>query len=243
MGRMLTPLTRVTEDAQPDTDDMLDARMKELDEKKIPALTPAQRQAVARMFKKVARDAQDIQLTYAIAELREDYLVTARRMPEATGHTCGRMTTSGKPCKAQGLIVLAHMDPAYIQPCSTHRTPEEEALRSEINAAVWESRRWDAENEEAIKKSNKEKDERFERERLLSLRTMDEEGRQIVQVGKLAYTWSGKRPLRVGDVVEVPGNWLFKGRRTEPVTNLGTTYDGDLQDILRLVTPREDVTD
>lgn len=243
MGRMLIPLTRAAKDAQFDTDDMLEARMTELDEKKIPALTPAQRQAVARMFKKVARDAQDIHLTYAIVELRENYLVTARRMPEATGRTCGRMTTSGKPCQARGETILVHMDPTYIQPCGAHRTPEEEALRKEINAAVSKSEKWDSENEEAIKRRNKEKEEHFERRRLLNLRTMDEEGHQIVQVGKLAYAWGGKRPLRVGDVVEVPGNWLFPGRRKEPVTNLGTTYDGFLQDVLRLVTPREDVTD
>lgn len=56
---------------------------------------------------------------------------------------------------------------------------------------------------------------------------------QLVTIGKYAYAWKGDEPLKVGDRVLLPSNWL----RTTPfegvVTALGSTWNGEHATILK----------
>lgn len=62
---------------------------------------------------------------------------------------------------------------------------------------------------------------------------------QIVEVdGRYAYRWPGDPELKVGDRVLLPENWasVFKhgpGPFSGTVTALGTTYRGELSQIMR----------
>ena len=51
------------------------------------------------------------------------------------------------------------------------------------------------------------------------------------------YTYGSDLPLSVGDVVEVPGNWLYSGRQEATVIGLGRSvnYDGPVSGIVRVV--------
>lgn len=70
------------------------------------------------------------------------------------------------------------------------------------------------------------------------MRIYEIDGDQVVDVGGYAYRWRGKTPLKAGDRVLLPENWLSKikngpGAIEGVVTALGTTYRGDLQTIIR----------
>jgi hypothetical protein len=59
------------------------------------------------------------------------------------------------------------------------------------------------------------------------------DGDQVVSVGRYAYRWQGQPALVVGDRVLLPENWLSRkkdgpGNWVGVVTELGTTYSGDL---------------
>jgi hypothetical protein len=68
------------------------------------------------------------------------------------------------------------------------------------------------------------------------MRFVDNAGNQIVAIGRYAYVWAGAEPLKVGDVVELPGNWTtgFEPYRGA-VTALGTGYNGPLDRVVRRV--------
>lgn len=60
---------------------------------------------------------------------------------------------------------------------------------------------------------------------------------QAVEVHGYGYLWDGSPPLEVGDRVLLPATWVDelrgrKGPHTGTVTALGTTYDGDLTNII-----------
>jgi len=62
-------------------------------------------------------------------------------------------------------------------------------------------------------------------------RVYDMDGDQVVSVGKYAYRWRGRPPLRVGDRVLLPENWLSRkkdgpGHWEGVVTELGSSYSG-----------------
>ncbi|MFC7592200.1 hypothetical protein ACFQYP_57100 [Nonomuraea antimicrobica] len=62
-------------------------------------------------------------------------------------------------------------------------------------------------------------------------------GDQVVEVGKYAYRWRGHPPLKVGERVLLPENWvsqMAEGRGTfvGEVTRLGATYRGHLSAIV-----------
>lgn len=236
-------LSNVTKDAQPDTEAMLDQHLAKIAEHKSKPLTATQQKLVARALKQAAKDAQDIQAMHIIIELRENYVISAKRMPDVEGHVCGRPSASGRPCQAISHPYIYGMDERYIPPCKAHSTPEEQDLAQAISKAHYEGMYKRDEDEVRFQKKNKERAAEIEALRRRDLRTIDDEGHQIIKIGNLAYTWDGPRPLRVGDVVTVPGNWMFPQRRTEVVTDLGTTYQGDLQHVIQLVTPREEIDD
>jgi hypothetical protein len=56
----------------------------------------------------------------------------------------------------------------------------------------------------------------------------------VVDRGKaLTYRWTGDGDLRVGDRVLVPGNWLHPKAEICTVTAIGSSFTGDLQDIIQ----------
>ena len=59
-------------------------------------------------------------------------------------------------------------------------------------------------------------------------------GEQIVSVGLYSYAVPHRigHALRAGDVVRIPGNWLFPNDRDVTVTGMGTDYDGILSEII-----------
>ncbi|MEU8890417.1 hypothetical protein [Streptomyces sp. NPDC048442] len=63
-------------------------------------------------------------------------------------------------------------------------------------------------------------------------------GDQVVDVGGYAYRWCGSEPLKIGDRVLLPENYLSRlrngpGPMLGVVRKLGTTYRGPLADIVR----------
>lgn len=63
------------------------------------------------------------------------------------------------------------------------------------------------------------------------------DARQVVEVGRYAYAWAGPEPLKVGDRVLLPENWLTRMDSPGPfegtVTQLGTAYTGELSQIIQ----------
>ena len=61
------------------------------------------------------------------------------------------------------------------------------------------------------------------------------QGHQIVRCGNYAYAWPGEEPLKVGDRVLLPANWLVNYPSERSVTAFGSSYGGHLSHILRKV--------
>lgn len=82
--------------------------------------------------------------------------------------------------------------------------------------------------------------ERGDTQERKNFRTVTAAGEQLVVVdGRLTYRWAGE-PLKVGDRVLLPGNWLSEvkyGRGPFPgtVTALGSSYQGELSSVLRKI--------
>jgi hypothetical protein len=55
-----------------------------------------------------------------------------------------------------------------------------------------------------------------------------------------SYTYWTDEIAFVGDVVEVPPNWLFSSPQTATVVAVGSTYDGEMATIRRIVARAED---
>lgn len=60
-------------------------------------------------------------------------------------------------------------------------------------------------------------------------------GDQIVRCGRYAYRWRGAEPLKLGDRVQLPGNWVSPDGWEATVTGFGTTYQGSIEAVVRLV--------
>ncbi|MEU9200860.1 hypothetical protein [Streptomyces sp. NPDC048332] len=77
-------------------------------------------------------------------------------------------------------------------------------------------------------------------EQLDSTRRVHEvNGCQVVEVGGYGYRWRGSEPLKVGDRVLLPENYVSRlkndpGPTAGVVNKLGTTYRGSLSDIVGL---------
>jgi hypothetical protein len=70
------------------------------------------------------------------------------------------------------------------------------------------------------------------------------EGVLVVVDGRLTYRWAGE-PLKVGDQVLLPGNWLSEvkyghGPFPGTVTALGSSYQGELSCVLRKISDDHD---
>jgi hypothetical protein len=122
--------------------------------------------------------------------------------------------------------------------CGTHATDADRA----VGAAYWkgwregeasgkESGRWAVLEEQA----NERRRQEYEAAERARFRERDKRGQLvIVDNGKpLVYRWTGLDDLAIGDLVVVPPNWLIQHSRTCPVTALGSSYELDIQNILR----------
>lgn len=143
---------------------------------------------------------------------------------------CGRTTRSGNPCKA---LISGKYDVA----CSKHLTEHEREL-AQVAHAAW-SEGYDAGKKSSIGLAEC-RTEWFERrirdlEAQLdaTLRYHSVGGDQVVEVEGYAYRWRGTPRLAIGDRVVIPGNWLFPNAREGAVTDLGTTYKGELSFVVR----------
>jgi hypothetical protein len=64
---------------------------------------------------------------------------------------------------------------------------------------------------------------------------LTENGHQVVQFGRYAYLWDGDQPLRLGDICQLPANWLIPRPTQAAVTGFGTDYDGRLTKVSALI--------
>ena len=141
---------------------------------------------------------------------------------------CGLPTKSGNPCRNR-------LQPFEIA-CATHGTDRDRALTRKFRTAVGQIHDQMAsayqkgyEMSESAERRTVEADAELRR----NWRDVDGRGRQIVTVGKYAYTWRGA-PLLVGDRVVIPDNWLFRAHEGT-VTGIGSDYDGPLSEIVSVV--------
>lgn len=146
---------------------------------------------------------------------------------------CGRSTKSGRPCA--NTIWGAEVS------CGVHKHPEDQALidaynrgRDEERALGLYERGFEAGLADAGRRAAREAAEEAER---ANFRT-SVGGDQIVTVGRYSYRWGGE-PLRVGDTVELPGNWLTQARGVDQptgvVTGIGSSYTGPLASVVRVL--------
>jgi hypothetical protein len=148
---------------------------------------------------------------------------------------CGRPTRSGRPCRQR------ISNPRFEVACRTHATDAENDLADARRTAYHDGYRDGQESARDFARFRIEqlqaRIEQLESENKPPLRTTDALGRQIVQVGRHAYTWDGPDPLAVGDQVWLPENYVSRmkqgpGRYRGEVTALGTDYTGHLNLIL-----------
>jgi hypothetical protein len=67
----------------------------------------------------------------------------------------------------------------------------------------------------------------------VSKKLYDDLGRQIVEVmGHYAYAWEGDPPLKVGEAVVLPPNYVCPVPWTTEITGLGSTYPGVISRVL-----------
>jgi hypothetical protein len=81
--------------------------------------------------------------------------------------------------------------------------------------------------------------QRAEAGREKNFRTVTSSGEQVVVVDGYTYRWGGE-PLKVGDRVLLPANWLSevkhgKGPFPGTVTAMGSSYDGEMSAIIRKI--------
>jgi hypothetical protein len=148
---------------------------------------------------------------------------------------CGRPTRSGRPCRQR------ISDPRFEVACRTHATGAENEMAAVRRTAYYDGYRDGQGSAREFARFRIEqlqaRIDRLESESKPPLRTTDQLGRQIVQVGQHAYAWDGPEPLAVGDQVWLPENYVSRmkhgpGRYRGEVTALGTDYTGHLSLIL-----------
>jgi hypothetical protein len=154
----------------------------------------------------------------------------------ATVRNCGRPTKSGAPCRAR----VYGSDVA----CTLHTTDVERQVTEAHRRGYYEGYEQGRKSNEDAEKLRVEWLERRVRELEQKLddaaRYFELDGDQAVEVGRYSYRWSGSPPLKVGDRVLLPENWLSRikdgsGPTEGVVTQLGATYRGSLSHILRRV--------
>ncbi|SNQ46219.1 conserved hypothetical protein [Frankia canadensis] len=150
--------------------------------------------------------------------------------------TCGRPTRSGKPCKVR----LYGPEIA----CRTHLTDHERDVAEayQRGMGLGHRRGWESGQEMCRHEVEQLRDRVRDLERCLddAHRYHDLDGDQVVEVDGYAYRWCGRSPLRVGDRVELPENWLSRAKNGPgtfqgTVTRLGATFQGELSAIVRRV--------
>jgi hypothetical protein len=79
----------------------------------------------------------------------------------------------------------------------------------------------------------------LEEEERARFRERDGRGQLVmVERGKaLTYRWTGDGDLRVGDRVLVPGNWLHPNAEVCTVVAIGSSFNGDIQEVIRRASP------
>lgn len=148
---------------------------------------------------------------------------------------CGRPTKAGTPCKLRSTYLY--------MPCTVHTTEEDKTVLlphlekayalgkaagiREVKSEAWrevdtEKRRLAALVEEDARQLHR------------NYREKTSEG-QVVEVKGYAFVWDGDEPLRVGDLVKVPGGEWSPGGWEGKVTALGSTYFGGLRKIISKV--------
>ncbi|MCY0951284.1 hypothetical protein [Streptomyces sp. H27-S2] len=155
-------------------------------------------------------------------------------MTDHQDRTCGRPTRSGSPCK----IRISGSDVA----CGTHATEQDKAV-AEAHRRGWsEGYRSGSESSTSFSKSRVERLEHrvkeLEEQLDATRRVYQVDGHQVVEVGRYSYRWRGSEPLEVGDRVLLPENYVSRmkdgpGPTAGVVSKLGTTYRGQLSDIVR----------
>lgn len=150
---------------------------------------------------------------------------------------CGRTTKSGKPCANR-------LDRGAVA-CRIHADETDIAVRDAFLrgwgqgwTAGCESGRSSAKMDEEFRlaREQREADERAR------FRERDQFGQLVVvdnDTGKaLTYRWVGEKDLEIGEMVVVPPNWLVQRSRICAVIAIGSSYDGELQNILRRARPQ-----
>jgi hypothetical protein len=147
---------------------------------------------------------------------------------------CERPTKSGKPCQNP------RPGPSH-RACGQHETPEDVAYREGYEAGRAAERGYAERSRESSRELWIGEGRRLERAEAVeraNFRTATESGEQIVVVdGRLTYRWAGE-PLKVGDRVLLPENWLSvvkHGRGPFPgtITAIGSSYKGELSAVIR----------
>lgn len=149
---------------------------------------------------------------------------------------CGRPTRSGSPCRQR------IPNPRFEYACRRHSTAGEVELATARRDAYYEGYR-DARHAaqdfaEFRIRQLEQRIAELEQAAKPPRRMIDEQGRQIVEVGRYAYAWSGPVPLAVGDQVWIPENYVSRvrhgpGAYADTVTALGTDYRGHLAAVVR----------
>ncbi|QLE70220.1 hypothetical protein FGW37_33135 [Streptomyces rectiverticillatus] len=146
---------------------------------------------------------------------------------------CGRPTKSGAPCRAQ------FSGPGFA--CKLHTTDHErtlvEAYRQGLETGRAQEREW-RQRTEAAQVEHLERQIRALREELDARnRRFEVDSDQAVTVDGYGYRWRGPGRLEVGDRVLLPENYVSALRHGPgpfpgTVTELGTTYTGNLSTII-----------
>lgn len=150
---------------------------------------------------------------------------------------CGRPTKSGGSCRNP----LYPGDPA--RACGLHETAEDVAYREGYRAGATAEREYAERGRELSRESWIAEGRRLEhleaRERE-SFRVATDDEEQIVVVDSgYSYRWGGE-PLKIGDRVMLPANWLSEikngpGPFPGTVTAIGSSYQGELSAIVRKI--------
>ena len=149
---------------------------------------------------------------------------------------CGRLTKSKKPCRNQvGYI--------FDRACATHATEEDKAITKwasqladdAYNRGV-EHGKWEITSAQEYAQRTAEAQARAKAVEEKNFKVRTALGCQIVQCGKYSYVVPlGFPDLNIGDVVSLPPNWLFNQITQSEITGLGTSYTGDLSQIIGIV--------
>lgn len=163
----------------------------------------------------------------AVTEQETSQAIEARR--------CGRPTKSGAPCRTQ----LYH--PSEVA-CGKHATEHDLAITEAYRRGWRDAFDLRRDVSQSTTDGLKQRIEELERQLDDAQRYFEQDGDQVVEVGRYAYRWGGNPPLEVGERVRLPQNWLSEvrsgpGTYEGVVAKLGATYRGQLSRILGRADP------